>query len=113
METTKKVLRISLAGLAALLTAVIIAPQGARAQTPAQIEYDRQQREYWRQQEQQRQEQQRQQQQMNENARRQQEEMRQLNAPTGKSPTPGQGATHLPPDSHREPRPSRKRARRG
>jgi hypothetical protein len=47
--------------------------------------------EYWRQQEQQRQEQQRQQQQMNENARRQQEEARQLNAPSGKSPPPGQG----------------------
>lgn len=46
----------------------------ASAQTPAQMEYDRQQREYWRQQEQQRQEQQRQQQLMNENAARQQQE---------------------------------------
>ncbi len=44
------------------------------AQTPQQMEYERQQREYWRQQEQQRQEQQRQQQLMNENARRQQEQ---------------------------------------
>jgi len=33
--------------------------QWANAQTPAQMEYERQQREYWRQQEQQRQEQQR------------------------------------------------------
>jgi hypothetical protein len=76
----------------ALLAVVMIALQGAWAQTPAQMEYERQQREYWKQQEQQRQEQQRQQQQMNENARRQQEEMRQLNAPAGKSPTPSQGA---------------------
>ena len=53
-----------------------ISPQGTKAQTPSQMEYERQQREYWRQQEQQRQEQQRQQQQlMNENARRQQEEV--------------------------------------
>src|SRR5262249_53574818 len=74
----------------ALLVAVpAIAPQGARAQTPSQMEYERQQREYRQQQEQQRQEQQRQQQLRNENARRQQEESRRLNAPTGQSPTPG------------------------
>ncbi len=66
-----------------------IAPQAARAQTPAQMEYERQQRESWRQQEQQRQEQQRQQQLMNENARRQQEESSRINAPMGQSPTPG------------------------
>ena len=66
----------------------------AWAQTPGQIEYERQQREYRQQQERQRQEQQQQQQLMNENARRQQEESRRLNAPTGQSPTPGyQGAT--------------------
>lgn len=59
----------------ALVLAVVLA-QAALAQTPAQMEYERQQREYWRQQEQQRQEQQRQQQLMNENARRQQEESR-------------------------------------
>ena len=52
-----------------------IAPQATHAQTPAQMEYERQQREYWWQQEQQRQEQQRQEQQrlqqlMNENTRR-------------------------------------------
>ncbi len=91
--------RISLMVLAALLAAVTIAPQRACAQTPAQMEYDRQQREYWRQQEQQRQEQQRQQQQMNENARRQQEEMRQLNAPAGQSGNSGQGATQRMPSS--------------
>ena len=56
------------------------------AQTPAQLEYERQQREYWRQQEQQRQEQQRQQQIMQENARRQQEESSRINAPSGQSP---------------------------
>jgi hypothetical protein len=74
-----------------LLTTLAIAPVGA--QTPAQMEYDRQQREYRQQQEQQRQEQQRQQQLMNENARRQQEESRQLNAPKGQSSAPGQGTT--------------------
>jgi hypothetical protein len=55
----------------------------ALAQTPAQMEYERQQREYWRQQEQQRQEQQRQQQLMQDNARRQQEESSRINAPQG------------------------------
>ena len=48
--------------------------QLANAQTPAQMEYERQQREYRQQQEQQRQEQQRLQQLQNDNARRQQEE---------------------------------------
>lgn len=77
-----------------LLTILASAPHYAWAQTPAQMEYERQQREYSRQQEQQRQEQQRQQQLMNDNARRQQEESRRLNAPMGQSPTPGyQGAT--------------------
>jgi hypothetical protein len=47
---------------------------GVLAQTPAQMEYERQQREYWRAQEAQRQEQSRQQQVMQDNARRQQEE---------------------------------------
>ena len=55
------------------------------AQTPQQLEYERQQREYWRQQEQQRQEQQRQQQLMQDNARRQQEESSRINAPSGQS----------------------------
>jgi hypothetical protein len=53
-----------------VLTTVL---QGIKVQTPSQMEYERQQREY-RQQEQQRHEQQRQHQPMNENARRQQEE---------------------------------------
>ena len=56
------------------------------AQTPAQLEYERQQREAWRQQEQQRQEQQRQQQLMQDNARRQQEESSRINAPAGQAP---------------------------
>ena len=60
------------------------------AQTPAQMEYERQQREYWRQQEQQRQEQQRQQQLMQDNARRQQEESSRINAPQGQG-SAGQG----------------------
>ena len=70
----------------------------ARAQTPAQMEYERQQREYRQQMEQQRQEQLRQQQIMNENARRQQEESRRLNAPAAPSATPGyQGGTPQAP----------------
>ena len=73
---------------AIVLMTPAIAPPVAWAQTPAQMEYERQQREYSRQQEQQRQEQQRQQQLMNENARRQQEESRRLNAPTPQSQTP-------------------------
>ena len=76
-----------------LLALAALAPQRIEAQTPQQMEYERQQREYRQQQEQHRQEQQRVQQQMNENARRQQEESRRLNAPMGQSPTPGyQGA---------------------
>ena len=68
--------------------------QVANAQTPAQMEYERQQREYRRQLEQQQQEQQRLQQQMNENARRQQEQSRQLNAPASQNPAPAyQGAS--------------------
>ena len=91
--------RSALLAAATLLTTV--ASQWAGAQTPAQMEYDRQQREYRQQQEQQRQEQQRQQQLMNENARRQQEESRQPNAPRGQSPTPGQGAA--PQTASRQP----------
>lgn len=72
---------------AMLLTALALAPPGTRAQTPEQMEYDRQQRQYQQQQEQQRQEQQRQQQQMDDNARRQQEESRQWNAPASQSAT--------------------------
>ena len=64
---------------AALTVAAGLAP----AQTPGQLEYERQQRENWRQQEQQRQEQQRQQQLMQDNARRQQEESSRINAPSG------------------------------
>jgi len=75
------------------------------AQTPAQMEYERQQREYRQQQERQQQEQQRQQQIMQENARRQQEESRRLNTNPGSgagsqggmpgyaTPTPGRSTT--------------------
>jgi hypothetical protein len=58
------------------------------AQTPAQMEYDRQQREYRLQMQRQAEEQQRQQQIMNENARRQQEESRRLNS----NPNAGMGS---------------------
>jgi hypothetical protein len=64
-------------------TALTIAVGVSSAQTPAQLDYERQQRENWRQQEQQRQEQQRLQQLMNDNARRQQEESSRINAPLG------------------------------
>lgn len=67
-----------------LAAAALTAAVGlSSAQTPAQLEYERQQRETWRQQEQQRQEQQRQQQLMQENARRQQQESSRINAPSG------------------------------
>ena len=79
----------------------------AWAQTPEQqrqMEYERQQREYWRAQEQQRQEQQRQQQIMNENARRQQDESRRLNQPTGSSGSGGSGpgASGVPAGGERQ-----------
>ena len=67
---------IASTGLALALLASPAAWQRVVAQTPGQMEYERQQREYWRAQEQQRQEQQRQQQLMQDNARRQQEESR-------------------------------------
>lgn len=78
----------------ALTAAVGLSP----AQTPAQLEYERQQREYSRQQEQRRQEEKRLQDLMNENARRQQEESaRAARALTPKSssdePTPSPGAS--------------------
>ena len=73
---------------AMLLMVLAITPQHGSAQTPAQMEYERQQREYRQQLERQREQQQQQQQLMNENARRQQEESRRLNAPAGQSPTP-------------------------
>ena len=60
--------------VAVLLAGVVLTPYSANAQTPQQMEYERQQREYRQQQEQQRQDQQRLQQLMNDNARRQQEE---------------------------------------
>ena len=89
--------RSTFAAATMLFLVLAISPQGTKAQTPSQMEYERQQREYWRQQEQQRQEQQRQQQLMNENARRQQEESSRLNAPTGQAPASAyQGA---PPQS--------------
>ena len=55
------------------------------AQTPQQMEYERQQREYRQQLERQREQQQQQQQLMNENARRQQEQSNRINSPAGQS----------------------------
>lgn len=69
--------------VAVVVTVLALTPQHGRAQTPAQLEYERQQREYRLQQEREREQQQRQQQLMNENARRQQEESSRINAPAG------------------------------
>ena len=66
---------------ALLVTALAVTPQQGWAQTPAQMEYERQQREYRQQLERQREQQQQQQQLMNENARRQQEQSSRINAP--------------------------------
>ena len=77
-------------------TALTAAVGLSSAQTPAQLEYERQQREYWRQQEQQRQEQQRQQQIMQDNARRQQEESSRINAPTSSGQPQGGAASSAP-----------------
>ena len=80
----KSLARSSMRSLVATMLCTVAA--SGLAQTPAQMEYERQQREYWRQQEQQRQEQQRQQQIMQDNARRQQEESSRINAPAGQAP---------------------------
>ena len=89
--------RLTFAALTLLVPILAIPPQGAKAQTAGQMEYERQQREYRQQQEQQRQEQQRQQQLMNENARRQQEESARLNAPSSQAPEPAyRGASPSP-----------------
>lgn len=86
--------RAAFIAAAILLMAPALTPRYGWAQTPAQMEYERQQREYRQQLERQREEQQRQQQLMNENARRQQEESRRLNAPASQSATPSyQAAT--------------------
>jgi hypothetical protein len=69
--------------VAALVAALAFTPQHGWAQTPAQVEYERQQREYRLQQERQREQQQQQQQLMNENARRQQEQSSRINSPAG------------------------------
>jgi hypothetical protein len=96
--------QLTFAAVTLLSPVLAITPQAAKAQTPAQLEYERQQREYRQQQEQQRQEQQRQQQLMNENARRQQEESSRLNAPIGQAPAPAyQGAS--PPSASRRQTP--------
>src|SRR5437899_1512471 len=71
------------------LVAIAASVGAAHAQTPSQMEYERQQREYGRQQEQQRQDQQRQQQLMQDNARRQQEESSRINAPAGQGQAGG------------------------
>ena len=94
--------RSAFVAAAILLMALAVTSQHGWAQTPAQMEYERQQREYRQQQERQRQEQQQLQQLMNENARRQQEESRRLNAPASQSPTPSYQAT-TPQTAPRQP----------
>lgn len=87
---------------AILLIVPPITSQHGWAQTPAQMEYERQQREYRLQLERQREQQQQQQKLMNENARRQQEETNRANAPRGQSPTPSYQAT-TPQTAPRQP----------
>ena len=91
-----------------LLAVLFVLPAAAFAQTPQQMEYERQQREYRLQMERQQQEQQRQQQIMQENARRQQEEMNRLNrlapgnpvySPPASTPTPNSGSQNQRPQS--------------
>ena len=88
--------RSALIATALLVMALAVTPQQGWAQTPAQMEYERQQREYRQQLERQREQQQQQQQLMNENARRQQEQSNRINAPATQSPgyaPPTQGSS--------------------
>jgi hypothetical protein len=81
--------------------------QFANAQTPAQMEYERQQREYRQQQEQQRQDQQRLQQLQNDNARRQQEESnRAMRSSIPSSSPPQYPSTAVSPPSRAGGRPA-------
>ena len=93
---------------------LFVATLPALAQTPAQMEYERQQREYWRAQEQQR-EAERVRQQQQDNARRQQEEFNRSTQPSrpgspaeaGRAPNAGSaggaGGGAMPPACHRKP----------
>ena len=100
----RRVLQFRLLLAATLLASAV---STSYAQTPAQMEYERQQREYRLQMERQQQEQQRQQQLMNENARRQQEESRRLNtnpgsgmgSQSGNYPTPTPGRSNSASDN--------------
>ena len=88
--------RAAFIATAMLVMGPAVAPQHGWAQTPAQMEYERQQREYRQQLERQREQQQQQQQLMNENARRQQEQSNRINAPATQSPgyaPPTQGSS--------------------
>lgn len=91
-----------------LLAVFLVLAPAAYAQTPQQMEYERQQRESRLQMERQQQEQQRQQQIMQENARRQQEELNRLNRPAPNNPvnsppvstpTPNYGSQNQRPQS--------------
>ena len=80
--------------LALLSAALILVAPGARAQNAAQMEYERQQREYWRAQEQAREADRQRQQLMNENQRRGQSELNQWTQPApGQSYGAAPGAT--------------------
>lgn len=87
----------------ALLLAILLTAVQVQAQTPQQMEYERQQREYRQQMERQAEQQRQQQKTMEENARRQQEEQNRLNRPsatppsyTTPAPTPNYGAGTRP-----------------
>ena len=70
----------------ALLLAIVLTAVQVQAQSPQQMEYERQQREYRQQMERQAEQQRQQQKTMEENARRQQEEQNRLNRPSATSP---------------------------
>jgi hypothetical protein len=94
------------------LAVLFVATLPAAAQTPAQMEYERQQREYWRAQEQQR-EAERVRQQQQDNARRQQEEFNRSMRPSGpgspadagsaRNKGPGAGGGGMPAVCHGKP----------
>ena len=79
---------VAASGVVVVLFVAPIGLQRAHAQTPAQMEYERQAREARQAEERRQQEQQRLQQLQNENARRQQEELSRINRPTTPTGTP-------------------------
>jgi hypothetical protein len=89
-----------------IATILMLLASTAYAQTPAQIEYERQQREYRQQMERQQEQQRQQQRTMEENARRQQEESNRLNRPSPQPNYSTPAPTPTAPNYGSTPRPS-------